>query len=329
MHASKYFDTYYMICSQNLPPTMASPESSSFHTFRIAATALAIGTASLIAYKATKKSPPKEESWESHCTGHGALVEIWPHTLFTVEAKGCSQGPPTRNMTIYKVPDGSNRLVIYNGIAVDDKTIAQIEELGTPTVLVVPNFYHRCCAAVWKKRFPEIMAVCPEPARENAEKVVRVDETTESWAQMPEWSDWIRAMTIDGWGPFETVLEVKLEKKEGGKKAFLVCDLLFTVPYAENAGYADRFAVWLFDSSIELPPEGELIIPKVARISRVFAIHDWSKAEQWYRDYAREHGKDVAVIAVGHGVVVKEVDPEQGCTDAFVGVANQLSKPHW
>jgi hypothetical protein len=174
-----------------------------------------------------------------------------------------------------------------------------------------------------------MMVVCPEPARENAQKVVKVDETTENWAQMSEWSDWVHAKTIAGWGPYETVLEVELERREGGKKAVLVCDLLFTVPYDDNADYADRFAVWMFDSSIELPLEGQLVIPKVARISRIFAIEDWSKAEQWFRDYAREHGKDIAVIAVGHGVVVKEVESDKGCAEAFVGVADQLSKPHW
>jgi hypothetical protein len=311
---------------------MASESSSS--TLRIAATALAIGAASLVAYKAStskKKSPPEEEeTWELHCTGHGPLDEVWADTLFIVQAKGCSRGPPTRNMVIYKVPDGSGRLVIYNGIAVDDATIEQIEKLGTPTVLVVPNYYHRCCATVWKKRYPKLMVVCPEVARENAEKVVEVADTTENWANMPEWKDWIHAKTIDGWGEFETVLEVQLEnKKQGGKKAVLVCDLLFTVPYNYFAGYADRFAVWIFDSSIVLPPEGQIVVPKVARISRIFAIEDWSKAEQWYRTYAREHGKDIAVICVGHGVVVKEMDPEKGCAEAFVGVADQLTKPRW
>jgi len=308
---------------------MASSESSSSSTFRIAATALAIGTASIIAYKASQSKKKEEETWESHCTGHGELEEVWPNTLFVLEAKGCSRGPPTRNMVIYKAPDGSNRLVIYNGIAVDSDTIAQIEKLGTPSVLVVPNYYHRCCAGVWKQRYPELMVVCPTVARENAEKVVQVDDTTENWADMPEWKEWIHAKKIDGWGDFETVLEVELEKKSGGKKAVLVCDLLFTVPYADNADYADRFAVWLFDSSVELPPEGEIVVPKVARISRIFAIEDWQKAEQWYRVYAREHGKNVAVITTGHGVAVKEVDPDLGCTEAFIGIANQLSKPRW
>ena len=303
---------------------MAS-ESSSSSTLRIAATAAAIGVATLIAYNARPpRKPPQVETWESHCTGHGPLQQVWPDVLWVVEATGCSRGPPTRNMVIYRVPDGSKRLVVYNGIAVDEPTISQVENLGIPTVLVVPNYYHRCCAAVWKKRYPNIMVVSPQAARDNASKVVAEDQTTDSWSRMPVWND-----CIDGWGAFEDILEVELEKSHAGKKAVIVCDLLFTMPYDVKGGYGMKFLEWVFDSSITLPPEGLIVVPKVARISRIFAIEDWPKAEKWYRNYAHEHGRSIAVIAVGHGVVVKEVDPDKGCTEALEGVADQLTKPRW
>jgi hypothetical protein len=306
--------------------TMAS-ESSSF-TLRIAATAVVIGAASLIAYTARPRKTAEEETWESHCTGHGSLTEIWPDTLWILEAKGCSYGPPTRNMVIYKVPDGSKRLVVYNGIAVDEATITQIENFGTPTVLVVPNFSHRCCAAVWKKRYPSIMVVSPQAARDKACKVVEVNDTTDGWCDMPEWKEWVHAKSIDGWCDFEYIVEVELEKNHAGKKAVIVCDLLFTIPHNDKAGYVMKALEWAFDSSISLPPEG-IVIPKVSRISRICAIEDWPKAEQWYRTYAREHGRSIAVIAVGHGMVVKEVDPDKGCTEALEGVADQLTKRRW
>jgi hypothetical protein len=232
-------------------------------------------------------------------------------------------------MVIYKVPDGSRRLVVYNGIAVDESTIAQIENFGTPSVLVVPNFYHRCCAAVWKKRFPSIMVVSPQAARDNASKIVEVNDTMDGWCDQPEWNEWVHAKSIDGWGDFENILEVELEKNHAGKKAVIVCDLLFTMPHSDKAGYVMKVLEWAFDSNISLPPEGQIVIPKVARISRIFGIEDWPKAEQWYRTYAREHGRSIAVIAVGHGVVVKEVDPDKGCTGALEGVADQLTKPRW
>jgi hypothetical protein len=306
---------------------MASESSSS--TFRIAATAAVIGAASLIAYNARPRKPPQEETWESHCTGHSPLQQVWPDILWVVEAKGCSRGPPTRNMVIYRVPDGSKRLVVYNGIAVDKPTISQIEDLGIPTVLVVPNYYHRCCAAMWKKRYPNIMVVSPQAARDNASKVVVVDDTTDSWSRMPEWNEWIHVKSIDGLGDFEDILELELEESHAGKKAVIVCDLLFTMPYDAKGGYGMKFLEWVFDSSITLPPEGQIVVPKVARISRIFGIEDWPKAEQWYRTYAREHGRSIAVIVVGHGVVVKELDPDKGCTEALEGVADQLTKPRW
>jgi hypothetical protein len=181
----------------------------------------------------------KEESWESHVKDHGPLVEIWPGTLFVLEAAGCDRGPPVRNMVVYRVPeekeggtDKRSRLVIYNAIAVNEKTLAEIEALGTPTVMVVPNYLHRCCAAVWKKRFPEMLVVCPSIAWEAALEVVPVDMTTDELTAKRDWTKWIHAKVIDGsWGDFENVVDVELESSAfSGKKAVLACDLLFTVP---------------------------------------------------------------------------------------------------
>jgi hypothetical protein len=277
----------------------------------------------------SKKKNVAVESWESHVVKHTPLQELWPNTLWRLEAAGADRGPPVRNMCIYRVPDKSQRLVIFNGIAVDDATISQIESLGKPAILIVPNYLHKCCAAVWKQRYPDMLVVCPAIAQVTVCKVLKVDQTIDEWAAMPEWSPWIVSKTIDGWDDFEHVMEFQLERSKTGKKAVLVCDLLFTVPYKESAGILERCLVNLFDSSITLPLKGHVIVPKVARLSRIFAIQDWNKAEEWYRTYAREHGKSVAVMVVGHGEPVQEVDAKVGCTDAFEGVADQLTKPRW
>eukprot|EP00562_Extubocellulus_spinifer_P035374 CAMPEP_0178693304 /NCGR_PEP_ID=MMETSP0699-20121125/7639_1 /TAXON_ID=265572 /ORGANISM="Extubocellulus spinifer, Strain CCMP396" /LENGTH=321 /DNA_ID=CAMNT_0020338703 /DNA_START=44 /DNA_END=1009 /DNA_ORIENTATION=+ len=269
------------------------------------------------------------ETWDEHLGKHGELREIWPDTLYMLEAEGCGQGPPERNMCIYRPPGGSGRLVIWNGIAVNDETISEIEKLGKPAVLVVPNCYHRCCSAVWKKKYPNMMVVCPEAAVDCASEAVGIDKTIDEWVDMPEYKRYIQATTIDGWGPLENVLELQLGKSSRGKKAFVVCDMLFTVPLPEKPGYMESFMFWLFDSFVVPPPEGEMVVPKVARISRIFAIQNWPKAEQWYRTYAKEHGKDVAVIVVGHGPPVVEMNKDEGCTKAFEGVADQLMKPRW
>lgn len=285
---------------------------------------------------AASRAKYASESWEDHVASrHGSLQTICPGVLYVLEASGCDMGPPTRNMVIYRRPEGAknnkeNPLMIYNAVAVDENMMEEIEALGKPTVLIVPNCYHRCCAAVYKKRYPDILVVCPEPARERILEVLEVDKTIDEWSKMEYYSKYVTSMAISGWGPFENVLELQLEASAKGKKAFVVCDLLFTVPYKDDAGYAERFMTWLFDSSIFLPTDkSEIIVPKIARLSRIFAVEDWGKAEKWYRAYARDEGKKVATIVVGHGPPVVEVDTREGCTKSFEGIADQLVKPRW
>lgn len=55
----------------------------------------------------------------------------------------------------------------------------QLEELGTPTIMVVPNGMHRSDCAVWKERFPDIRVVCPAAAKSAVEAVVPIDATCE------------------------------------------------------------------------------------------------------------------------------------------------------
>ena len=293
---------------------------------------VAIAVTALIVRQKTSEKQPKQAdtTWESHVKEHGSLQEITQH-LYLLEASGCDRGPPTRNMMIYRVPDGSSRLVIFNGIAVDNVTVQAIETLGTPSVLVVPNWHHKCCAAVWKQRYPDILVVCPEVAKETVEKTtVPVNASTQAWSEMEEWSKWVTIRTIDGWAPFENLIELSLEANGVGKKAILTADLLFTIPICRENGLAGKLVTWIFDSSIELPSnDSDIVVPKVSRIGRWIGIKDWKLVEQWYRNYAEQEGKNIAVILVGHGVPVKEINSSEGCTQALLGVADQLVKPRW
>lgn len=318
-------------------------------SYTVAAAAIALTAVTLIVVERTKKKKKTTtdcpdhkdcpldkkcqtgQPWASHVGPHGPWRTVWPQTLWVLEASGCSMGPPVRNMTVYRVPDGSRRLVIYNGVAVDETAVTAMETWGTPTVLVVPNAMHRCCAAVWKLKYPDILVVCPESSRDKVTEIVPVDYSTQTWAIRKDWSEWIHIQEIDGWCEMETIVEVELDEKAHGKRAMLVADLLFTLVYNENAGYLERLITWFFDSSTAKPAaDGSgLVIPKISRIGRIFGVKDWTKVEAWYRSYAREHGTSIAVIAVGHGAPVVENSAAEGCTEALNGVADQLLKPRW
>lgn len=300
----------------------------------IAASIVAIGVGTTVFMSKKKASSPKEkeeESWESHIPERqGSLEEIFPNVLYRVEASGCEYGPPTRNMTIYVC---NKKLIIISAIAVNDVTLQEIVKLGTPSILIIPNTMHRCCARVWKNKFPTMKVVCPnisypKNGREIIEQIVKVDMTiNELCQQQPEWKDCLISHQITGWKHFEEIIEVKLSTT---KKAIIVCDLLFTVPLEKNAGLMTNLMQWIFDSNIELPlDDDQIIIPKVSRVARIFGIQDWKQAEQWYRSYANNYGNNIVAIMVGHGPPVKEVQDGQGCKEALIGVADQLMKPRW
>jgi hypothetical protein len=314
-------------------------DTMTLSTTTVAVTAATAIIGMMIMYRKSKNSKEAvAKTWDSRVVhDHGPLKNIWPSVLYTLEAPGCSMGPPIRNMHIYRVPDGSNRLVIYNGVSINDTTLKEIEVLGTPTVLVVPNWMHREDAAIWKDKFPNILVVCPATANMKASEEVKVDMSIEEWVTKEEWSPYVACKDIDGWAKFELILEVQLEavgkgsKKNTGKIAMIVCDLLFTMVDCPKMNFVGKLISWFFDSSIILPsdPDTMIIVPAVTRIARLFAIKDWKKTEQWYRTYAKEWGSKIAVILVGHGVPVVQVNPNEGCTKALEGVADQLIKPRW
>jgi hypothetical protein len=315
--------------------------TTTLSTTTVAVTTVTAVVGMMIMYRASKnksKTATAAKTWDTRVVrDHGPIKNVWPNVLFTLEAPGCSMGPPVRNMHIYRVPDGSNRLVIYNGVSINDTTLKEIEALGTPAILVVPNWMHREDAAIWKNKFPNILVVCPSTANAKASEEVSVDMSIEEWVKKEEWSSCVACKGIDGWAKFELILEVQLETigkdnmEHSGKMAMIMCDLLFTMVDCPDLNLIGKLVSWFFDSSIILPsdPDTMIIVPTVTRPARVCAIKDWKKTEQWYRTYAKEYGTKIAVILVGHGVPVVQVNPNEGCTKALEGVADQLIKPRW
>jgi hypothetical protein len=46
-------------------------------------------------------------------------------------------------------------------------------------ILIIPNGMHRLDSIVYKKRYPEIMVVCPKACLEEVSKVIKVEKTVE------------------------------------------------------------------------------------------------------------------------------------------------------
>jgi hypothetical protein len=151
-------------------------------------------------------------------------------------------GKVQRQMMLARMDDG--RVVVHNAIALDDAEMAELEAWGEPSVLVVPNGFHRQDALIWKQRYPKLTVVAPAAAKKRVEKALRVDATIE---QAPRDAH-VRLVPLPGM-PAEAVLEVTSDS--GVTLTF--CDALMNQPKLPGA------------MGIFLGPTGQVSVPRAMR----------------------------------------------------------------
>ncbi|MCC7386483.1 MAG: hypothetical protein IT384_31885 [Deltaproteobacteria bacterium] len=151
-------------------------------------------------------------------------------------------GRGTRVMTLARMRDG--RVVVHNGIALEEELMKEIEAWGTPAVIAVPNGFHRLDAKVFKQRYPSAKVYCPAGSKRRVERVVAVDG---SYEDAPR-DETVRLEHVAGC-PMEGVLEVR--SSDGVTLVFN--DLIANLPAL--SGFT---AIWM-------GPTGRPSIPRVMR----------------------------------------------------------------
>ena len=155
-----------------------------------------------------------------------------------------------RQMVVVRTDDG--RLVVHNGVRLDDETRTQFEALGTPAVLIVPSGWHRIDAAHYKETYPDIAVYCPRAGVKDVEKKVAIDGTYED---IPELDD-VHIEYVDGIAKREGVMTVT--SSDGNTLVFN--DIVFNHPHMSGFG---GFIMKLLGSSGG---------PRVTRISRLSIV---------------------------------------------------------
>lgn len=121
----------------------------------------------------------KSELWEDHVeTTHSELEEVAPG-LFQVNASYYNL-KKYRNMTVLVMPNGNT--LIHSPIALPDAAMEQVEALGKPQFLFVPNVSNsaRVDLAVYQKRYPEAKIIVPEIISEKLKTQVQDAAIAES-----------------------------------------------------------------------------------------------------------------------------------------------------
>jgi len=174
-------------------------------------------------------------------------IEKHAENLWSVS--GYMPGGNQRRMTIVRRADG--KLVIHNPIALDEAEMSEVEALGKPGFLIVPNAFHRQDAIIYKQRYPELSVHCPQKAKKRVSEIVAVAGNMD---ELPKDAD-VDVFHLRGMKESEGAIRVRskagsalvfndallnLEKSSGLKGFFMAPTGTLSVP---------RFARWMLAKS--------------------------------------------------------------------------------
>lgn len=95
---------------------------------------------------------------------HGGFRQLAPN-LWIV--RGGLPFPLYRNMVVYRLSDG--RLVLHSLVALSAAGMEQLEALGRPAIMVVPNGYDGMDAPWYFQRYPQAAFLTPDEERSRVE----------------------------------------------------------------------------------------------------------------------------------------------------------------
>jgi hypothetical protein len=150
---------------------------------------------------------------------HGDLEKHAENLYSVVGELPMPFGTTPRRMTVVKL--AGERLAIYSAIALDEPRMTRIEALGAPAFLIVPTAIHRLDIKPWKLRYPDIVVVAPEGARDEIGEIVTIDATRCDFGD-PR----VRVDAIHGTGGRELAMLVTTDTG----KTLVVADLIFNLP---------------------------------------------------------------------------------------------------
>ncbi len=219
------------------------------------------------------------DEWLAHVLPHSPVQELAP-SLWHVTG---ILGPTPREMVIYQLEDSS--LLIHSALALDEAGIKQLEALGTPKIMIVPNRIHRMDARVYKQRYPDLLVVAPKAALTYVEEVVPVDAIAEKF--LPDYG--IVCHQPMGIRPQELAYELSLSTG----KALIFTDILFNL----TESYLEQYA-----------PQSKLLFRLlgasgyfgITALGKRFFLTDKIAYREWLNTLA-DRISSLCVISVAHG----------------------------
>jgi hypothetical protein len=191
-----------------------------------------------------------------------------------------------RRMTVVGL--SGNRSAIFSAIALDEAGMREVEAVGKPTFLIVPNGHHRLDAPAWKKRYPGLKVLCPAGAKDSVSEAVPVDATRDVLKD----SD-VDFITVGGTGQAEAALIV-LRK---GATTLIVNDIVANLRNPHGLGA--KLMARLFDFGVKEPQVPRVVKRALVKDTVVLArqLRRWSKLP------------DIVRLIPSHGEIIEDPRP--------------------
>jgi len=227
---------------------------------------------------------------------HGPVEKI-DDGLLSVEGEiHMPLGRFPRRMTAVALSDG--RTVLFSPVALDEPAMIEVEALGSPSFMVVPNGFHRLDARPFKKRYPDIEVICPPGAKKRVEKAVPVDAVGDVLNDVA-----VRFAIVDGMRNAEAALIVR---RDSGT-TLILNDVISNVRHPKGLGA--NIMARLFGFGVKHP--------QMAREVRYLFVGDKRALARQLRDWASI--PDLRRIIVSHGEII-----ERSPADVLRSIASTL-----
>lgn len=191
-----------------------------------------------------------------------------------------------RRMTVVGL--GRNRSAVFSAIALDEAAMREVEAVGKPAFLIVPNGHHRLDAPAWKKRYPKLKILCPPGAKDKVGEAVPVDSTEDILGDKE-----VDFIAVAGTGQAEAALVVR---RKGGT-TLIVNDVIANVRHPRGLGA--KVMARLFGFGVKRP--------QVPRVVKRAIVRDKNVLARQLRRWATIPG--LARIVPSHGDIIDDPAP--------------------
>jgi hypothetical protein len=190
-----------------------------------------------------------------------------------------------RTMTVARRDDGG--LVIHSAIAMTDDAMRELEQLGTPSYLLVPNHWHRLDALTYKKRYPQLRVLGTAGCRAKIEKKISLDGTYEDFPADRA----VRLDMLHGVADREGAMVVR--SSDG--VTIVLNDIVF------NMDKKTDFMGWLLTTALGSAPG-----PRVSRLAKWTLVSDARALQRDLHAYAAM--PDLVRVIVSHEKVTRDAE---------------------